>query len=118
MKDGATCPLCAGTTSESIFALRSSPILQNKLFEAAAEARATARVDVTYRYCRACHFAFNPDFQGSSVDYTTYYNNQAESPTYRRQQDELAVRSRRTVSSIQRVGSSRSGPETGTSFRG
>jgi SAM-dependent methyltransferase len=85
------CPLCSRETAESIFELRNSPLLQNKLLGTAEEALAVPRVTATYRYCPACHFAFNPDFDPSSVDYAKYYNGQIESPSYRGYVDKIAV---------------------------
>lgn len=86
------CPLCSSGTSEALFELRNSPLLQNKLLPSVDEARAAKRVDATYRYCGRCHFAFNPVFDGRSLDYRDYYNKQRESSTYRRNADALAER--------------------------
>jgi SAM-dependent methyltransferase len=86
----AHCPLCSSVTSESMFELRNSPLLQNKLLRSTAEAVATPRVTVNYLYCRACRFAFNPAFDPGSVNYLNYYNDQTESPAYRSYVDEVA----------------------------
>ncbi|HLK89405.1 MAG TPA: class I SAM-dependent methyltransferase [Polyangia bacterium] len=90
MPSAAPCPLCARSTGQSIFELRDSPLLQNKLLPTAAEARAVERVTALYLYCPACHFAFNPEFDPAIVDYRAYYNSQIESPAYRGYVDRVA----------------------------
>jgi SAM-dependent methyltransferase len=85
------CPLCSQRTAESIFKLRNSPPLQNKLLRNEEEARAAVRLSATYLYCAACHFAFNPTFDPSLVDYAKYYNGQLESASYRGYVDKIAV---------------------------
>jgi len=91
MVSGIACPLCSRTTAESIFELRNSPLLQNKLLRTGEEALSAARVSATYLYCGVCHFAFNPDFDPSAVDYTAYYNGQIESASYRSYVDGIAI---------------------------
>jgi hypothetical protein len=91
MTPGVACPLCSRVTSDSIFELRNSPLLQNKLLRTSDEALAAPRVTATYLYCASCHFAFNPDFDPSSVDYAKYYNGQLESAAYRGYVDKIAV---------------------------
>src|ERR1700735_1669579 len=86
------CLLCTTPTSERLLELRNSPVLQNKLFASEVAAVETKRTNATYYYCRHCHFAFNPSFDGTDVDYTTYYNEQAGSPLYRAYVDALAHR--------------------------
>lgn len=86
----ASCPLCSTPTTASIFELRRSPLLQNKLLATSAEAAETPRVTVNYAYCRACHFAFNPAFDPASVNYVNYHNDQTESPAYRGYVDKVA----------------------------
>lgn len=85
------CPLCSRPTADEMFELRNSPRLQNKLLRTRPEAMAAERVTARYLHCPACHFAFNPDFDASTVDYAKYYNGQLESPSYRRYVDQLAV---------------------------
>jgi SAM-dependent methyltransferase len=86
----APCPLCSVRTNESIFEQRNSPLLQNKLLRTRAEALAVERVNALYLYCPGCHFAFNPGFDPSLVDYANYYNGQLESPSYRGYVDQVA----------------------------
>jgi SAM-dependent methyltransferase len=90
MAPGIACPLCSRATVESIFELRNSPLLQNKLLRTGQEALSAARVTARYLYCAVCHFAFNPDFDPSAVDYTAYYNGQVESASYRSYVDGIA----------------------------
>jgi len=85
------CLLCSAPTSEKVLELRNSPLLQNRLFASQAEAVATKRTNATYFYCRACHFAFNPAFDRTDVDYATYYNEQIESPLYKAYVDGVAL---------------------------
>src|SRR5450432_621822 len=85
------CPLCSKETSESIFELRNSPPLQNKLLRTSEEALSAVRIGATYFYCAACHFAFNPAFDPTLVDYAKYYNGQLKSASYRRYVDKIAV---------------------------
>jgi SAM-dependent methyltransferase len=91
MASGVACPLCAEKTSETIFELRNSPPLQNKLLRTRDEALGATRIAATYLHCPACHLAFNPDFDPSSVDYETYYNGQLESASYRAYVDKVAA---------------------------
>lgn len=79
-------------TSEKLLELRNSPVLQNKLFASEAAAVAAKRTNAPYHYCRDCHFAFNPSFDRTDVDYATYYNEQTGSPLYRTYVEELAQR--------------------------
>lgn len=92
MNIGAFCSLCSIKTYERLFELRNSPPVQNQLFGSPEKALAVKRENATYYYCPACHFAFNPNFDRSTVDYTKYYNEQIESPTYRAYVDALADR--------------------------
>ncbi len=92
MNIGALCSLCESKTSDRLFELQNSPFIQNRLFRSSDDALATKRANAAYYYCPACHFAFNPAFDRSVVDYRDYYNEQIESPTYRRYVDDLAVK--------------------------
>jgi len=91
MPVGSRCPLCSRLTADQLFELRDSPRVQNKLLRTQAEAVAADRVGARYLHCPSCHFAFNPDFDPSTVDYARYYNGQIESPSYRRYVDQVAV---------------------------
>ena len=86
----ASCPLCSVRTNEPFFEQRNSPLLQNKLLRTREEAMAVERVMVKYLYCPNCHFAFNPGFDPSLIDYANYYNGQIESPSYRQYVDQVA----------------------------
>jgi hypothetical protein len=86
------CALCSYPALDVLFHLRNSPFVQNKLLRTAEDAIAVDRIDVAYHYCGRCHFAFNPTFNPSRVNYREYYNKQTESLTYRRQLDALAER--------------------------
>ncbi|HVV52748.1 MAG TPA: methyltransferase domain-containing protein [Polyangia bacterium] len=92
MNHQARCPLCSTPTSEVLFHLRNSPVLQNKLLPTSEEAVAVSRKDITYYHCDRCHFAFNPAFDRARVDYRGYYNNQTESAIYRQGLEALANR--------------------------
>jgi hypothetical protein len=91
MSSAAPCPLCSRQTASELFELRNSPRLQNKLFRTTTEAKGAERVSARYLHCPDCHFAFNPDFDPSTVDYTSYYNGQLESPSYRSYVDGVAA---------------------------
>lgn len=92
MNPPATCTLCARETSETVFELRNSPPVQNRLLGTIDDALAVKRETATYYYCGNCHFAFNPGFDRDAVDYAKYYNEQIESPTYRSYVDSVAKR--------------------------
>lgn len=92
MKATAPCPLCSIETSTTLFELRHSPILLNRLFASRDEALAAKRVDSTFHYCGRCHFAFNPAFDRGAVDYEGYYNKQTESSHFRRSIEALVDR--------------------------
>jgi 2-polyprenyl-3-methyl-5-hydroxy-6-metoxy-1,4-benzoquinol methylase len=84
------CPICELADTQAFFDLKNSPILQNILLDNEDEAKKIERFDVHFRYCSRCHFAFNPQFYESKIDYTeNYNNNQLASKKYRQYIDRL-----------------------------
>lgn len=81
--DAAACPVCCSRDTFVGVDRRSVPILMNRLYATAAEARAVPRGDLRIRFCRDCGFAWNTAFDPALIVYDAHYeNDQTHSPAF------------------------------------
>lgn len=76
------CPVCNG---EDLKVLTNSrvPVLQNRVYDDAAAARASAQGDVALTYCGTCQFVFNGSFDNGIVIYDQSYDNSVPSAIFK-----------------------------------
>jgi ribosomal protein L40E len=78
-----TCPICQSADSFALGARADVPILQNRLYRSAAEARCAARGPLDMAGCRRCGFVWNRAFDAALINYDgDYDNDQTHSPAF------------------------------------
>lgn len=69
------CTICGSSDVYQIMRLNGSPLLQAVLYDSEEDVDRQEQIDISFHYCKECHFAFNPDFKADAVVYDTRYNN-------------------------------------------
>ena len=70
------CRLCGGENLSAVVERPRSAVLQNRVFESAAEARAARAGQLDIRRCAACGFMHNYAFDPALVEYVPEYENE------------------------------------------
>lgn len=88
-----TCPLC-GASNGIVFDRRErTPILLNRTYRSAAEARAAATGTLAFTGCGNCGFVWNAAFDESAIVYDgDYENDQAHSAAFRAHMKDMTAR--------------------------
>lgn len=89
----SVCPLC-GASNGIVFDRRErTPVLLNRTYRSAAEARAATTGALTFTGCGNCGFVWNAAFDDAAIVYDgAYENDQAHSTVFRAHMDAMAGR--------------------------
>jgi 2-polyprenyl-3-methyl-5-hydroxy-6-metoxy-1,4-benzoquinol methylase len=89
----AACPLCRATSLVSIIDRSDVPVIQNRFFTSAEEAKGAPVGRLAIDMCTECGFVFNRTFDPDRVTYDdAYENEQGHSVAFRAHMDAMAER--------------------------
>ncbi len=85
------CPACESAETQEFLRRASVPVHQNLLFASRDQARTMQRGCLALRYCQACGFVWNAEFDATLLSYGSEYDNtQGLSDTFAGHLDQLA----------------------------
>jgi SAM-dependent methyltransferase len=70
-----TCPLCQAQTFTDVLSRNRVPVIQNRVYASALEARNAPTASLRIVCCRRCGFMFNRAFDETRITYDTSYDN-------------------------------------------
>ena len=77
------CPICHSDSSSKLLRAARQPAMLNRLYETHSAAIAAPAVDLEFRACDRCGFAWNTLFNPAAVNYSPGYDNdQSHSPAF------------------------------------
>lgn len=92
------CPLCETSGGICFDQRRRVPIVLNRTYRTADEARSASTGDVAFTGCERCGFVWNAAFDERAIVYDAHYeNDQAHSDAFRAHMQEMAQRALRMV---------------------
>lgn len=85
------CPLTGSTNTKIIYEQRSVPLIQNKVYPTAEQAKNAPCMDVVIAQSLDNGFVFSADFKDSIIDYDMHYQNEQSNSAYFRRHLENVI---------------------------